>query len=93
LYLAVDEDALAPVQVPFEELSVAALRGVAEAFVLREGTEYGEQDFTLEQKVEHVIGQLRCGEAMILFDADSASVGVVTRRELEKRRQLSRDET
>ena len=46
-----------PVVVPYTELSEEALRGVLESFVLREGTDYGEREFSLDQKVEHVTRQ------------------------------------
>ncbi len=63
--------------VPYTELSEEALRGVLESFVLREGTEYGERDFSLEQKVAHVTKQLRRGEAQIVFDPDSETIDIV----------------
>jgi uncharacterized protein len=53
------------------------LRGVLESFVLREGTEYGDRDFSLEQKVAQVIRQLRRGEAQIVFDPDSETIDIV----------------
>jgi uncharacterized protein len=84
------------IEIPFDELSIEALRGVAEAFVLREGTEYGEHDYTLEQKVAHVIEQLRRGDAAILFDPDTETVAIVMRRELlaktGKRQPAERDD-
>ena len=63
-----------PVQIPPDALSQDALRGVVEAFVLREGTDYGEQEFSLEQKVAQVLGQLKRGEAVLWFDPESESV-------------------
>lgn len=65
------------VAVPHEELSSAALRGVVAAFVLREGTDYGMQEFSLEQKIAHVMGQIERGEAQIWYDPNSASVDIV----------------
>jgi uncharacterized protein YheU (UPF0270 family) len=53
------------------------LRGVVESFVLREGTDYGEREFSLDQKVEHVLRQLRRGEARIMFDPATETVGIV----------------
>ena len=44
-----------PIVIPHGELSAEALRGVLESFVLREGTDYGEREFSLEQKVAHVL--------------------------------------
>ncbi|HVW69322.1 MAG TPA: YheU family protein [Steroidobacteraceae bacterium] len=66
-----------PVVIPYRELSEDALRGVLESFVLREGTEYGERDFSLEQKVAHVLEQLRRGEAQIVFDPQSETIDIV----------------
>lgn len=66
-----------PIPVPFRELSADALQGVVEAFVLREGTDYGEREFSLEQKVAHVIRQLERGEAQIMFDPNTQSVTIV----------------
>ena len=66
-----------PVIVPHEELSPDALRGVIEAFVLREGTEYGERDVSLDVKVSQVMWQLQRGEAQIVFDLESEEIGIV----------------
>ena len=64
-------------QIPHRELSDEALRGVVEAFVLREGTDYGQRDYSLEEKIAAVIRQLDRGEAEILFDSDTESVSIV----------------
>lgn len=72
-----DEEDASPVAVPHTELSAEALRGVLDSFVLREGTEYGERDFTLEEKRAHVMRQLERGEAQIMFDPRSNSVHIV----------------
>ncbi|HKE93215.1 MAG TPA: YheU family protein [Povalibacter sp.] len=66
-----------PVVIPHAELSPDALRGVIESFVLREGTEYGMRDYTLDEKVAHVMRQLERGEARIEFDPLMESVDIV----------------
>lgn len=63
--------------VPYTELSEEVLRGVVESFVLREGTDYGEREFSLDQKVEHVLRQLRRGEARIMFDPATETIDIV----------------
>jgi len=63
--------------IPCAELAPDTLRNVIESFVLREGTDYGEHDFSLEQKVAHVMRQLERGEARIVFDATSESIDIV----------------
>jgi uncharacterized protein YheU (UPF0270 family) len=65
------------VVVPHDELSAEALRGVVEAFVLREGTDYGEKEVCFEQKVSQVMQQLKKREAQIVFDPVSESVAIV----------------
>ncbi|MDB6089545.1 MAG: YheU family protein [Gammaproteobacteria bacterium] len=59
------------------ELSEDALRGVVESFVLREGTDYGEKEFSLDQKLAHVIRQLERGEAQIVFDPGTETIDIV----------------
>lgn len=69
-----------PIAIPPSELSADALEGVIKAFVLREGTDYGERECTLEQKIAHVRAQLQSGEAQILFDPNSSSVDILRTR-------------
>jgi uncharacterized protein YheU (UPF0270 family) len=72
-----NEELQEPVRVPHTELSPEALRGVIESFVLREGTEYGEHEFSLEQKRAHVLRQLERGEAQILFDPNTGTIDII----------------
>lgn len=62
---------------PHTALSAAALRGVIDSFVLREGTDYGERDVPHETKVAQVLRQLERGEARIMFDPVSQGVSIV----------------
>ena len=70
-------------EIPWRELSDAALAGLAEAFVLREGTDYGEQEVSFARKVTQVIAQVRAGEAAVVFDPRTSSAGIVTRDTLD----------
>jgi uncharacterized protein len=63
--------------VPYTELAGDTLRAVIEAFVLREGTDYGARAFDLEEKVAHVRSQLERGIAQILYDPDSETIDIV----------------
>ena len=71
-----DDTPAEPVLVPPEELPADLLRAVIEAFVLREGTEYGEREYTLDEKVAHVEQQLRKGDAHIVYDPNTQSVDI-----------------
>jgi uncharacterized protein YheU (UPF0270 family) len=68
----------APVEVPHTALDPDVLRAVIESFVLREGTDYGERELGLEEKVARVGRLLELGEARIVFDPKSESVDIVT---------------
>jgi uncharacterized protein YheU (UPF0270 family) len=73
------DETTAPVEVPWSELSTDALRGVIEAFVLREGTDYGAREFTHHEKIEQVLAGLKRGETRIMFDPQTASVTLLPR--------------
>ena len=55
------------------------LRAVIESFVLREGTDYGERELSLDDKVRRVERLLERGDARIVFDPRTESVDVVTK--------------
>ena len=65
-------------EIPHRDLSDEALRGVVESFVLREGTDYGPRDYSLEEKIAAVTRQLERGEAVIVFDPETETVSIVT---------------
>jgi len=67
------------IRVAPDDLEPDTLRAVIESFVLREGTDYGEHEVSLETKVEQVLTLLRRGEAHIAFDPATESVNVVAR--------------
>jgi uncharacterized protein YheU (UPF0270 family) len=74
------EETPEPVEVPYGELPPELLHAVVESFVLREGTDYGEKEFSLEAKVDGVIRQLKKGEAKIVFDPTTDSVTIAVSR-------------
>jgi uncharacterized protein YheU (UPF0270 family) len=66
------------VAVPYAELAPDLLHAVVESYVLREGTDYGEREFSLADKVAHVISLLERGEAQIVFDPETETVSIVS---------------
>ena len=69
-------------QIPYEQLSKDALDGVIEAFINREGTDYGLHECSLEEKREQVLALLRSGDAKIGFDHQSQSVSILHKTQL-----------
>src|SRR6186997_906574 len=68
---------VAPIRLAPDDLEPDTLRAVIESFVLREGTDYGVHETSLEDKVAQVLRQLRGGEAHITFDPATESINVV----------------
>ena len=67
--------------IPYQQISPEALQGLIEEFITREGTDYGEVEFSLAQKVNQVEQQLARGEIAIVFDLATESVSILTRQE------------
>ncbi|MEM7077420.1 MAG: YheU family protein [Pseudomonadota bacterium] len=67
------------VRIPHDELSPAALTGVIDAFVLREGTDYGHRDYTLAEKRSRVRTMLDNGEAFIEYSAELEHIEILLR--------------
>lgn len=55
-------------KIPYQELADATLDAIIEEFITREGTDYGNYEYSLEQKVAQVKRQLHRGEVCITFD-------------------------
>ena len=61
------------IPIPYQRLSPEALDAVIEEFVTREGTDYGEYDYSLDDKKQHILKQLQSGKATLLFDPDAGT--------------------
>ncbi|WP_439825641.1 YheU family protein [Aeromonas caviae] len=70
--------------IPWQELEPDTLTNLLEHFVLQEGTEYGEQDVSLTDKVEEVRQQLQQGSAVLVYSELHESVNVVHKTHLSK---------
>lgn len=65
--------------IPWKALDSDTLDNLIEAFVLREGTDYGEHERTLTQKVEDVRRQLKSGEVVLVWSELHESVNIMPR--------------
>ncbi|WP_437611270.1 YheU family protein [Erwinia sp. V71] len=65
--------------IPWQQLTPEALENLIESFVLREGTDYGEQERSLTQKVADVRRQLQSGEAVLVWSELHESVNIMPR--------------
>ena len=67
--------------VPYNQISPDALQGLIEEYITRDGTDYGEHEFSLAQKVKQVHQQIVKGDVVVVFDAATESVSLLTRHD------------
>lgn len=60
-------------RIPHTQLSPAALRGVVEEFVTRDGTDHSP----VEQRVENLLRQLVAGRVELHFDEDTETCSIL----------------
>lgn len=69
--------------IPITQVSHEILTNIIEAFVLQEGTEYGENDIALAEKVAQVLTQLQSGEAFLVYSELHETVNIVAKDQLK----------
>ena len=65
------------VKISHDQLTPETLHSVIEEFVTRDGTDYGETETPLETKISQVLGQLKTGKAVIVFDHQSETCTIL----------------
>ena len=70
--------------VPAEQLSPDTLNNILEAYVLQEGTDYGDQEITLEQKVEDVKQLLKQKKVFLVYSELHETVNVLPAGQFEQ---------
>ncbi|MEQ8803815.1 YheU family protein [Haliea sp.] len=66
-------------EIPPARLAPDALAGLLEEFASRDGTDYGDRELSLEEKVANLRRQLDSGDMRLLYDSDSESWDLVSR--------------
>lgn len=76
------------VEVPYDQLAPDTLRKVIEDLVTRDGTDYGDVEKTLEQKAAALLKLLERGEAKLVVDLATETIGLMTREELARSNRI-----
>ncbi len=66
-----------------KQLTPQALLGVVDNFILREGTDYGQEEMDYDQKREALMRKINNGEAVITFDADTQTITILSKEETQ----------
>jgi hypothetical protein len=65
--------------IPYQELPPETLAAIIEAFVLQEGTEYGELEISLADKIEQVKMQLQKGTVVLVYSELHENVNILSK--------------
>ncbi|GAL14148.1 hypothetical protein JCM19233_5160 [Vibrio astriarenae] len=66
--------------IPWQEIESDTLDNLIKEFILREGTDYGEYEVSLTEKVEQVRKQIEAGDAVIVFSELHETIDIQTRK-------------
>lgn len=67
------------VDVPLDRIQPDTLRRMIEEFVTREWSELADADFTVEEKIDHVMQQFKDNKIKVVFDLTSETCNIVPR--------------
>lgn len=76
------------VVVPHDSLEPETLNAVIEAFILREGTNYGANEVSLDTQIEQVRRQLQNRSIKLVFDEESESCSLITEKQFKERKRI-----
>lgn len=68
--------------IPWQELQPETLDNLIREFILREGTDYGDSEISLENKTRQILEQLTSGGAVIVYSELHETVDIKLKRDL-----------
>ncbi len=70
--------------IPPERLTMESLNAIVESVIMREGTDYGEHEFSMQEKMEQLLPQVLRGDVLISYDEDSETVTLIEKDSVGK---------
>lgn len=71
--------------IPMERLPESTLEALLEEFILREGTDYGATEVSLDEKKRRLRTQVESQKVLILYSSVTQNTTLMTKRDFEKR--------
>ncbi|MGK2959716.1 MAG: YheU family protein [Candidatus Malihini olakiniferum] len=68
----------------WQQLKPDTLQSIIESFVLREGTDYGKQECSLEEKVRDIQGKLASGDVILVWSELHETLNIMLRTQLKE---------
>lgn len=72
------------IEIPASELPPETLRAIIESFIMREGTDYGDAEYSLDNKADQVRRQLDKGEVLLMWDEALESCNLITKAQWQR---------
>lgn len=70
--------------IPWQQLNAETLQRLIESYVLREGTDYGDEEVSLAEKTAAVLQQIQQGQVLILYSELHESVDLLTKHQYQQ---------
>lgn len=70
--------------IPWQDLPKETLNNIIESVILREGTDYGFREHSLEEKKQHLLDHIQNGEAVIVWSELHESIDIKSKMEFFK---------
>lgn len=67
--------------IPVEQINKDTLEAIIEDFILREGTDYGLQEWSLDDKKQQVHAQLMTGEIVIVYSELHETINILPKQQ------------
>ena len=72
------------IEIPASDLPAETLSAIIESFIVREGTDYGDAEYSLDNKVDQVRQQLDRGEVLLMWDDALESCNLITKGQWQR---------
>ncbi len=67
-----------PLIIPHDQINENTLLGIIKAYVLSEGTDYGQVEYDIDTKIKRVMDQLKSSKAFVAYDEAEETATIVT---------------
>ena len=64
--------------IPYQQLDEITLNNIIEQYILREGTDYGEIELSLQEKTLQLLAQIKRGDIYIIYSELEESVTLIS---------------
>lgn len=71
-------------KIPYQQLDQTTLNNLIEQYILREGTDYGEVEFSLQEKTAQITLQIKNEDIYIMYSELNESVTLVSKQEFQQ---------